>query len=191
VAEPVAEPGPAVSRSRGFVPTVLVGLTAGTLAALSARQDWARSDVTDGAGAAGSDVAPAALALALVSLAAWGVLLVVRRAARRVAAVLGAAASLGVLAVVVTSPAEARAAALRAQATALAGPADHASLTGWFLLAAVSAALCAGCLLVAAVAAGRWPEMSRRYDAPAGGGGRTGTPQDAWRALDEGRDPTV
>ena len=56
-----------------------------------------------------------------------------------------------------------------------------------------------GCLLTAAAflvavrGAGRWPEMSRRYDAPGdgvGSDGRTGA-TDLWRALDEGRDPTA
>jgi hypothetical protein len=178
------------ARRRGFAATVLLGLSSAALAAVAAHQDWARADVSGGAGAAGSDVAPAALALALVALAAWGALLVLRGVARRAAAVVGAVAALGVAAVVVRSADQARAAAVQAQSTALAGPAEGASPTAWFFVAAGAAALCAGCLVVAAVTAGRWPELSRRYDAPAAGGSATGA-QDAWRALDEGRDPTV
>jgi uncharacterized membrane protein (TIGR02234 family) len=104
--------------------------------------------------------------------------------------------------IVVSSADRARAAALDAQARALSGPADHASLTAWFVLAGAASLVCAGCLVVAALQAGRWPEMSRRYDAPAGRGRSTTSPegtsptapqdaQQAWRALDEGRDPTV
>ncbi len=178
-------------RSRSFAPTVLVGMAAATLAAVSSHQDWARADASGGAGAAGSDVAPAALALALVSLAAWGAVLVLRGVPRRVAAALGASAAVGASVVVLSSAGQARSAAVQAQATALSGPADAASLTAWFDLAALSSVLCGGCLLVAAVASGRWPQMSRRYDARVAGAPATGTPQDAWRALDEGRDPTV
>jgi hypothetical protein len=118
-------------------------------------------------------------------------LLVLRGPARRAAAAIGAAAAFGVAAVVAASGDDARAAALQAQSTALAGPAEGASLTAWFLVAAGAAAVCAGCLVVAVVTAGRWPEMSRRYDAPAARGTGTTTSQDAWRALDEGRDPTA
>lgn len=40
------------------------------------------------------------------------------------------------------------------------------------------------------VRAERWPSMSARYDRPAGEAPVSDHPQDLWKALDDGRDPT-
>ena len=68
--------------------------------AVAASRDWATGsgsaagvDVT--ASVKGSSSAPLAVALALVALAAWGVVLVLRGRARRVVAVVGALATAG------------------------------------------------------------------------------------------------
>src|SRR4051794_41322100 len=74
-------------RFRSFAPTVLGGLAGAAAAAVAAGRTWATASgsaagVPVRAGASGSDAAPPALALALVSLAAWGVVLVLRGTAR-------------------------------------------------------------------------------------------------------------
>ena len=70
-------------------------------------------------------------------------------------------------------------------------------LAGWWWVAAVAAAL----TLLTTVAALRlvptWPEMGRRYDAPAEAPPDSEPPPeerenlDLWKAMDEGRDPTA
>src|SRR4051794_40604755 len=89
-------------RSRSYGPTVLVGLAGATLAAVAAARDWARASgsaagVDVAAAVKGSATTPLAVALALVALAAWGVVLVLRGRPRRAVAVVGALASAGVL----------------------------------------------------------------------------------------------
>jgi hypothetical protein len=56
-------------------------------------------------------------------------------------------------------------------------------------VAGVAASLSAAGFGVVLARAQRWPEMSRRYDAPTDQESRTDN--DLWKALDEGRDPTV
>jgi uncharacterized membrane protein (TIGR02234 family) len=201
----------------GFAPTVLAGVAAAVLTAVAAGRDWATASgnaagVAVTARATGSSSAPLALSLALVAMAAWGVVLVVRGRSRRVVAVLGALAAAGVLATVVTQAGRARADAV-AQLVARGGAADHAAagLTGWYVVCAVGATVSLAALAVAVVLSPRWPGMGERYDAPSArtradeapgtstvpgnGPGTAGatvpaTEQDMWRALDDGRDPT-
>jgi uncharacterized membrane protein (TIGR02234 family) len=142
-------------------------------------------------------VAPGVLPLALVALACWGTVLVLRRAGRRVVAVLGALASLGAAAVSVLSAGNATGAAGRL----LGGTPDSTSTTPWPYVGAAGCLLSAAAFAVALLRAGTWPEMSSRYDAPgdhgspADGGTRAAdeSPSGAalWKALDEGDDPTV
>lgn len=187
-------------RDRSFGPAVLAGLGGAALAAVAAGRDWAtaRGDaagVAVSAAVAGSDTAPLALALALVALAAWGALLVLRGRARRAVAVLGSLAAAGVLVAVVgrfdAARADAREAVVAAGAT---GDTFASSLTGWYWTAGVGALLTLAALLVAVVRAPGWPAMGSRYDAPTARREQpTGEPgeQDLWRALDEGHDPTT
>ena len=128
---------------------------------------------------------PLAQSLALVALAAWGVLLVTRGAVRRVVAVLAAFAAAGV----VLTLASARwvlvddvAATLRD----LGVPDAEVGLTAAYWLALVAAMVCLVASVLAVLAVPSWPEMGRRYDAPTA----SEEPGDLWRAMDEGRDPT-
>jgi uncharacterized membrane protein (TIGR02234 family) len=187
-------------RSRSFGPTVVVGLGAGVLAAVSAARDWATAsgasagvDVTGAV--SGSSTAPLAVALGLVALASWGVVLVLRGQARRVVSVLGALASAGVVAAVVAAAGTARHDAAGA-VVAKGGAGDAAtSLTGWYYVCGVTAALTLAAFVVAAMRSPQWPAMGSRYDAPTSRGGAAPaeavTDQDMWRALDDGRDPTA
>jgi uncharacterized membrane protein (TIGR02234 family) len=211
----------AARRRRAFAPTVLVGLGAATLTAVAAGQDWATASGSAGgaevtARASGSQSAPLALSLALVALAAWGVVLVVRGHARRLVAVLGALAAAGVLATAVTQAGRSRGDAV-ARLVSRGGTADQAAtaLTGWYFVCAVAALVSLSALALAVVVSPRWPGMGSRYDAPTtraragavgeprNGGADPGadtvlpapttsrTEQDMWHALDDGRDPTA
>ena len=191
------------SRRSSFGPTVLVGLAGGALTAVSATRDWA----TATGSAAGADVsapvqgsttAPLAIALALVALTAWGTVLVLRGRVRQVVSVVGAVASAGVLATVVRGFGAARDDAVEAVvARGAIGTGVESSLTGWYFACGIGAALTLAAFVVAVGAARRWPAMGSRYDAPASRPAplattpTEATEQDMWRALDDGRDPTV
>lgn len=193
--------GPRPARSSGsFGRTVLLGLAGAGLATVAAGQTWAtattRVPAVRTVEAAGSDVAPLALPLSLVALAAWGSILVLRRRARRVVAVVGALASAGVVAAVLMGRGDAEAVARRL----LGGDADvTADLASWSWVAVAGAGLACAAFLMALRAAGSWPEMGSRYDAPTGAAAGADdheraadpTERELWDALDEGHDPTV
>ena len=181
----------------GLGPTVVLGLAGAGLATVSAAQVWATARATQPAlrtvEARGGEVSPIALPLALVALASWGAVLVLRRRGRRVVATLGLLAALGVVAAVVP-----RAHTAPDVAERLMPPSAQEVLTdttAWPWLAVVGALVTAAGFAVALRQAARWPEMSSRYDAPAGEVASTPPPEEAtgadlWRAMDEGRDPT-
>jgi uncharacterized membrane protein (TIGR02234 family) len=195
-------------RRRGtFGPVTLLGLVAGTAAAVAGNKTWAVGDDsrTTSAGAAlSSQLAlavdagrmPVCTALALVVLACWGVVLVTRGRVRRVVAAVGALAAVGTLASVVIG----WSAVQDSVRTNLAEVGiDHASVshTAWFWTAAVASVLCVLASGAAVLLAPTWPEMGSRYDAP---GAQEPAPVvepeeqsslDLWRAMDEGRDPTT
>ncbi len=142
--------------------------------------------------------------LALVALACWGAFLVLRTPGRRVVAVLGAlAAGGGVAAAVLSAPDAADAATELLSATADGGT----STAVWPWVGAVALAVCLAAFAVAFATCPGWPQMSRRYDRndtgrrPAAdarqpdarqrGGLAEETPADQWRAMDDGRDPTL
>lgn len=189
------------ARSRSFGPTVVVGLGGATLAAVAGAKDWGRASSTVGGTtvsgiAKGSETAPLVVALALVSLAAWGVVLVVRGRPRRIVAVVGFLAAAGALASTVAASGRARDDAVSA-ATAQGPGADAfaSSLTAWFFAAAVGALLALLAFAVAVRSVPGWPAMGSRYDAPAtrtqAEAATPTTERDMWRALDDGHDPTA
>lgn len=189
-------------RDRSYGPVVLLGLASTTLTAVAGSRQWA-SSAGDAAGVpveasvSGAEAAPLVTALALVALAAWGVVLVVRGPARRLVAAVGLVACVGSLSAVVvgfdSAQDGAREAVLARGAT---GDTFASSLSAWYFLAGAGALAAAATFAVALVRSPRWPAMGSRYDAPAArptagkdpvGGNEE---QDMWRALDEGRDPT-
>jgi uncharacterized membrane protein (TIGR02234 family) len=191
-----------VSQTASLTRTAVAGLAGAGLAAVAAGQTWATATVTSpatrSAVAKGTDVAPLALPLALVALAAWGSVLVLRRTGRRVVAVVGLVASVGSALAVVLAVGDRTAAARDALGT---GTGADVSTSVWPFLGLAGAALAAVTFVVAVRRAATWPEMSRRYDAPAAAtegdekaaaAGPDGpSDRDLWRALDEGRDPTA
>ena len=190
-----------MARSRTFGPAVLLGLASATLVAVAGNQAWAKAAEGQGIGeevasvsvAVGEAKAPLATALALVVLAAWGVLLVTRGRFRRAIGWLCAVAGVGLLAAVVG--------ALFAAPDAVASAYEPYGVTdvdvqrtAWSWAALVGAMLALGAGVLAARDSGRWPQMGRRYDAP---GAAEPDPEpgersnlDLWKAMDEGRDPT-
>ena len=197
----------------GLGPTAVMGLAGSGLAAVASGQVWGRARVTEPAlrvvEARGGDVAPVAVPLALVALASWGAVLVLRRRGRRIVSTIGLAAALGVALTVALGIGEVAETA-RALVTDGAGRGDvGTSTTTWPYAAVVGALVAVAAFLTALRSAPAWPEMSSRYDAPAGdrnGTRRTGdapvtgeageasrepNDRDLWQAIDEGRDPTV
>ena len=183
-------------RSRTFGPVVLVGLAGAGLSAMAGHEEW----VTVGSCEIGSFAvttleAPAAGAVALALLASWGVLLVTRGRVRRAAAVVAALLSLGQVVAVVTGVRAARD-GLHDRLTELGGTCAI-DLTGWFWVAVVALPFTVVPAVAAVFLVPTWPEMGRKYDAPAGAPtAPTPAPEerenlDLWKDMDEGRDPTA
>jgi len=189
-------------RRRTFGPVVLVGLASAGLTAVAAAKTWATATGTNAnaghlAGATAVDSAgqvPLASALALVVLAAWGVVLVTRGLVRRVIAVVGLVAAGGVVATVVyglrTLPGN-----IRDEYAAIGVLDVDVRYGAWLWATLVGSILSVATLALAVRLAPSWPEMGSRYDAPGGAGSasRSEEPEsnlDIWKALDEGRDPT-
>lgn len=204
--------GSPARRRRSFAPVVLAGLAAGALAAVAAARPAA---VADGVPAdalvvppRGADV-PLASTLSLVVLAAWGAALVLRGRARRAVLALGLLAAVGTVAALAVA-AESLGDVVRRPYVEAGYAGVEASLTGWYVAAWVGTVASVVALAAAVRLAPCWPEMGTRYDAPTAGSGAEGTTadprpvdgdpetepdgrreRDLWRALDEGRDPTV
>jgi hypothetical protein len=177
-----------------FGPVVLTGLLAGAALAMSGTQPWwaATSDKDTyecnapcvGMSLEDAGTVSAANAVALVALACWGVVLVTRGRFRRAVTWLGLLAAVGgVVSVVVayaTIPDDVRELAER-----YGSELPPIGSTGWYWIGAVASVVG----LLAWVAAVRfvrhWPEMGARYDDPS-----DAPPEDLWKAMDQGHDPT-
>jgi uncharacterized membrane protein (TIGR02234 family) len=201
MAEPDAPTGPRT----GFGPVVLAGLASGALAAVAGTRAWVEGSsgqlstetagdaaVVGSAVAAGIGEMPLAGALSLVVLACWGVVLVTRGRLRRIVMVVAALAAVGLLVTTVWALVTLQD-SVAEQLRAASGE-DSASvhLTGWYAAACVAAVGCVVTTLLAVRLVPTWPEMGRRYDAPAGDAAPA-EPQgnlEIWKALDEGHDPT-
>jgi uncharacterized membrane protein (TIGR02234 family) len=190
-----------VASSRTFGPAVLVGLASAALVAVAGNQAWAKAAEGQGIGeevasvsvAVGEAKAPLATALALVVLAAWGVLLVTRGRFRRVISWVLAVVAVGLLVAVVGALFAAPDAVADAYAPYGITEID-VQRTAWSWVALVGAMLALGAAALAVRDIGRWPQMGKRYDAPGAAeseaepGERSNL--DLWKAMDEGRDPT-
>lgn len=198
---------------RTFGPVLLLGLGSGGLAAVAASKpmaevDWGSVDAGNLRSMAeaqlervGGDELPLAAALALVLLAAWGVLLVTRGRVRRGVAGLALLSAVALVAATWFGYPGLED-GIRDDLAPMFGERDGElpiQRTGWFWTLLVAALL--GVLASAAALrwASAWPEMGSRYDAPSGAPGaddttgETAEPDnlDLWKSLDEGRDPTA
>lgn len=178
---------------RSFWPTVLVGVGGAGLAALAAHKPWAA--VTNATGTGSGVNRPEVAALAFVTLALWGVLLVTRGIVRRVVAALTVVAAVATMAFAVHALAQSPASNGGGWFSySSKGPEFHRTVWGW--LATVGAALTTLAALVALRATPGWPEMGRKYDAPSGPAAPAVPLEqqealDVWKAMDRGVDPTA
>jgi uncharacterized membrane protein (TIGR02234 family) len=183
---------------------LLSGALGAAVALLATRQQWSQGTATVAGGAfpltaKGSDVTGVPAALAIVGLAALVAVFAVRRAGRFVVAGLLALSGAGIVVAALLGASDSS--ALDEQAAQASGDTsasvDALGHTAWPYVAVVGGVL----ILLAGLLALRygrlWPAMSGRYE-------RGGTPQprrkapavdpdrpeDLWKALDRGEDPT-
>jgi uncharacterized membrane protein (TIGR02234 family) len=142
-----------------------------------------RTDVT----LTGRNAAAAAVPLALVSAAGLIAVVLVRSWARRLLAILIAAAGIGVLIAAVQVIADPRRVARNSSKVRSAGAFVSAHLGAPAYLCALGALLIIAGAIVGVLRAGAWPGPTPRYERARA---RAARPADAWEALDRGEDPT-
>lgn len=201
-----ARPGGASSGARrSLAAALLLGALGATVVLLSAGQIWAEGTASVAGGsvpveADGGKVTGVPTALAIVGLAALVAVFAVRRTGRTLVAALLALSGAGAALAAVLGASDS--AALNAEAARISGntaaAVDGLSHTLWPYVAAAGAAL----ILVAGLFALRfgksWPAMGGRYERsgaprPARRGPAAvdpDRPEDLWKALDRGEDPT-
>jgi uncharacterized membrane protein (TIGR02234 family) len=195
---------PARAGRRSLALALLFGALGAAVALLATRQQWSEGTATVAGGAFpltanGSDVTGVPAALAVVGLAALVAVFAVRRAGRLLVAALLTLCGVGTAVSAVLGASDSS--ALDEQAARASGDTSatvHAlSHTAWPYVAAAGGVL----ILLAGLLALRygrlWPAMSGRYErsgaprprraAPAADPDR---PEDLWKALDRGEDPT-
>lgn len=185
----------AAAGRRLYAPTVLGLLAAGGLAWLALGRTWASTRLApaglppDTVEVTGRDVAPLAAALAVVVVTAALAVLATRGRGRLVVGLFVVVVGLGGATLSLTAADADQALSTAAEQSPAFTGQDLAdvSTTAWPYAAA------AGFLVAVALGGvtlrhGRaWPAMSGRYDAPS----RAQVDDDPWKALDEGRDPTL
>ncbi|MEH3034278.1 MAG: Trp biosynthesis-associated membrane protein [Aeromicrobium erythreum] len=186
-------------RSRNLLAPVVLGLlAAGGLAFLAMSRDWGGTTVRtaglppDDVTVTGTTALPLASALALVVLTSGLAVLAAGPRLRRAIGVLVVVVSIGALVVLATGQGALDAAVRDAveQSPAFAGrrATQGASLGGWAVAAGACFVVALALGVVTTRFGGTWSTMSRRYENPAT---RPDDPDDLWKALDEGRDPTA
>ena len=180
-----------------------VALLAAAIAAISGRRTWLRGEVADAVlgsatvTAAGTQVVPGLVAIALVVGAAVLAAATAGPLTRRVCLALGAgaAALLAVLSVRVATSAESLLGGIAAEQTSRTGtiPVTGVSISFWPWLIAALALLAAVAAIGGFVGAAGWRGLSQRYDAPAdqATGSRGERTAGAWDELDRDIDPTA
>lgn len=184
---------------------LLCGAVGAAVALLATRQRWSEGTATVAGGpfpltAKGSDVTGVPASLAIVGLAALVAVFAVRRAGRFMVAGLLALSGAGTVAAALLGASDST--ALDEQAARASGDTSATvqalTHTAWPYVAAVGGAL----LLLAGLLALRygrlWPGMSGRYERngtprprrKAETAGDPDRPEELWKALDRGEDPT-
>ncbi|WP_202238455.1 TIGR02234 family membrane protein [Actinacidiphila reveromycinica] len=179
------------------------GVVGASLVLLAAGKTWARGTASSAGHAmpvhaGGSQMTALPGALALVGLASLVAIFAVRRIGRYTVAALLALSGLGAAATALARRGDHGALdAAAATATSLThATAAHTSTTGWPYVSVAGGLL----LLIAGLTAlrygSRWPAMSSRYDRPTGRAAAPPAidpdrPEDLWKALDRGEDPTA
>ncbi|MEU3981809.1 TIGR02234 family membrane protein [Streptomyces sp. NPDC026672] len=194
---------PARAGRRSLALALLCGALGAAVALLATRQRWSEGTASVAGGAfpltvRGSDVTGVPAALAVVGLAALVAVFAVRRSGRLLVAGLLALSGAGTVAAALMgaddgSALDEKAAQATGDSSATAAALSH---TGWPYVAAAGGVL----LLLAGLLALRygrlWPAMSGRYERGGTRPARTPAPtdpdrpEDLWKALDRGEDPT-
>ncbi|MEU7380857.1 TIGR02234 family membrane protein [Streptomyces sp. NPDC042207] len=200
---PRSEAAPARSGRRSLAAALLCGALGAAVALLATRQRWAEGTATVAGGAfpltaRGSEVTGVPAALAIVGLAALVAVFAVRRSGRVLVAVLLALSGAGTVAAALFGATGG--AALDDKAAQVSGDtaatATALSHTGWPYVAAAGGVLLFLAGLLALRYGRLWPAMSGRYErsgAPRSRAARPvdpDRPEDLWKALDRGEDPT-
>ena len=196
--------GPARAGRLSLAVALLTGALGAAVALLSTRQRWSQGTTTVAGGAftltaKGSDVTGVPAALAIVGLAALVAVFAVRRAGRLLVAALLALSGVGTIAAALLGASDSS--ALDDKAAQAAGDTSatvHAlSHTAWPYVAAVGGALILLAGLLALRYGRHWPAMSGRYERDGAPKPRRRAatvdpdrPEDLWKALDRGEDPT-
>ncbi len=189
---------------RSLAAALFLGAVGAAVVLLASGQTWSEGTVAVGGGsvpldAAGGDVTGVPTALAIVGLAALVAVFAVRRAGRLLVSLLLALSGAGAAAASYLGASDGSALDAEAARTTGDAAARVAELThtAWPYVTAAGGLL----LLLAGLLALRygrtWPAMSGRYErdgSPRARGARSAAdpdrPEDLWKALDRGEDPT-
>ncbi|MFD4632202.1 TIGR02234 family membrane protein [Streptomyces sp. NPDC058284] len=201
-----AEPESRAQRSsrRSIAAALLLGAVGAALALLASRQDWAHGTASVAGGqlplsAKGSDVTGVPAALAIVGLAALVAVFAVRRTGRVLVSLLLTLSGGGIVAAALlgaddSGALDEKAATAAGDTAATIGGLSH---TGWPYAAAAAGVLILLAGLLALTYGRSWPAMSGRYErdgTPAPRKARRAVdperPEELWKALDRGEDPT-
>ncbi|MEU9114455.1 TIGR02234 family membrane protein [Streptomyces sp. NPDC048483] len=211
VPQPRTEAAPAPSGAprsakRSLALALVAGAAGAALALLAAGRTWATGTAVLAQGelprsVTGSDVTGVPGALAVVGLAALVAVFAVRRAGRIAVALLLALSGLGIA--VAAALGNSDTSALREQASTAVGLAGtdvhHVTHTLWPWVTAAGGLLLLAAGLLALLCGRHWPAMSGKYERTPGGARgprRAPTPPDLdrpeeiWKSLDRGEDPT-
>ncbi|MFD9394599.1 TIGR02234 family membrane protein [Streptomyces sp. NPDC060000] len=195
---------PAGSGRRSLALALLFGALGSAVTLLSTRQLWSEGKATVAGGAfpltaRGSDVTGVPAALAIAALAALVAVFAVRRSGRFAVSALLALSGAGIMTAALLGATDGS--ALDEQAARASGDTSATvasfSHTAWPYVAAAGGAL----ILLAGLLALRygrlWPTMSGRYERDGAPRPRRAAkpvdpdrPEDIWKALDRGEDPT-
>lgn len=200
---PSSEPARVRAGRRSLAVALLSGALGAAVALLASRQRWSEATASVAGGdfpltAKGSEVTGVPAALAIVGLAALVAVFAVRRAGRVLVAGLLALSGAGTVVTAVLGASDSS--ALDEKAAQASGDTsatvDALSHTAWPYVAAAGGVLILLAGLIALRYGKLWPAMSGRYE-------RDGTPrprkakpvdpdrpEDLWKALDRGEDPT-
>ncbi|MER7574763.1 TIGR02234 family membrane protein [Streptomyces sp. NPDC126514] len=196
-------PGPARAGRLSLAGALLAGALGAAVVLLSTRQRWSEGTATVAGGdfpltASGSDVTGVPASLAIVGLAALVAVFAVRRLGRVFVAGLLALSGAGTIAASLIGAGDSS--ALDEQAAQATGDTAATvavlSHTAWPYVAAVGGALLLLAGLLALRYAPLWPAMSSRYERSGAPRPRKAPtvdpdrPEDLWKALDRGEDPT-
>ena len=199
--------------TRGYALTVAAGLLGAAAVALGVARPWVSATARQAgnplleASVSGAEVAPLAGALGVVLLAAFGAVLATRGVVRRVVGVVVVVASATVVVAAVRASAATDRLESGLSAVGWAGGDYSTATEPWRWVSLIGALVCLAAGASVAWFGGGWVSMGSRYEAPvataavptpepSSAQGATGTvgedlsETEAWRALDEGRDPT-